>query len=126
MRSRSAPATIRRRLGGASVVINDTTQAQIHYLFDDSGMPRWLVAQEPDAAGSPTASELPMLQFSGFCAVCPATELPDPLEMGVLTREFASETSGSWTFDFLFQPPLSGSVERTDAIVKLTDTLECQ
>jgi subtilisin family serine protease len=113
-------------LGGASVVVNDTTQAQIHYLFDDSGMPRWLVAQEPDAAGSPTASELPMLQFSGFCAVCPATQLPDPLEMGVLTREFASDTSGSWTFDFLFQPPLSGSVQRTDAIVKLTDTLECQ
>ena len=111
-------------LGGASVVVNAQTQAQIHYLFDDVGAPRWLVAQEPDGQGSPTAGEMPMLQFRGYCAVCEG-EPPTSETMGVLSRSFSSETAGSWTLDYLFQAPLSGSVERTDPIVKLTATLDC-
>jgi len=110
-------------LGGASVVVNAQTQAQIHYLFDDDGAPRWLVAQDLDQPG-PTNSELPMLQFRGYCAVC---EGPPPTfeDMGVLTRSFSSETAGSWTLDYLFREPLGGSVQRTDQIIKLTDTLDC-
>jgi len=112
-------------LGGASVIVNESTQAQIHYLFDDSGRPRWLVAQEPDGQGSPTAEEMPMLQFSGYCAVCAETERPLPDTVGVLARQFDSELMGSWTLDYLFQSPLSGSAQRTDQIVKLTETLDC-
>jgi hypothetical protein len=112
-------------LGGASVVINASTQAQIHYLFDASGRPRWLVAQDLESP-APTNPELPMLQFSGYCAVCAATSVSPSAPMGVLTRAFGSETTGSWTLNYLFQSPLSGSVERTDQIIKLTDTLECQ
>jgi len=111
-------------LGGASVLVNATTQSQIHYLFDDTGRPRWLVAQEPDAQGSPTASEMPMLQYTGYCAVCEG-EPPTYDTVGVLSRVFSSETTGSWTLDYLFQAPLSGSVERTDQIIKLTETLDC-
>ena len=106
------------------MVVNAQTQAQIHYLFDDAGAPRWLVAQEPDGQGSPTAGEMPMLQFRGYCAVCEG-EPPTSETMGVLSRSFSSETAGSWTLDYLFQAPLSGSVERTDPIVKLTATLDC-
>ena len=29
-------------LGGASVLVNANTQSQIHYLYDDFGVPRWL------------------------------------------------------------------------------------
>jgi hypothetical protein len=65
-----------------------------------------------------------MLQFTGYCALCDGLE-PTSEPAGVLSREFSSETAGSWMLDYLFQPPLSGSVERTDQIIKLTDTLDC-
>ena len=39
---------------------------------------------------------------------------------------FDTETTGSWTLDYLFKSPLSGSVKRTDQIIKLTDELDCQ
>ncbi len=111
-------------LGGASVIVNAVTQAQIHYLFDALGMPRWLFAQDLDAP-APTNPEIPMLQFSGFCAVCEEAVV-SPTTVGVLARSFGSETAGSWTLNYLFASPLSGSVERTDQIVKLTDTIPCE
>ena len=46
--------------------------------------------------------------------------------VGLLERSFSDENNGSWKLDYVMEPPLSGSVERTDAIIKLTDTLECQ
>jgi subtilisin family serine protease len=109
-------------LGGASVLVNAETQSQIHYLFDDTGSPRWLAAAQLEI--SPTATELPLLQFSGYCAVCEATDVTSH-EVGVLERAFLSETEGSWTLDYLLKEPLSGSVERTDSIMKLTDRMEC-
>jgi len=111
-------------LGGASVLVNAQTQSQIHYLFDSAGAPRWLVAQDLENP-QPTNTLLPMLQFSGYCAVCDAVEVTSQ-EMGVLERTFSSESEGSWTLDYLFKGPLSGSVERTDAIQKLTDEMDCQ
>lgn len=109
-------------VGGASVLVNAETQSQIHYLFDDTGSPRWLAAAELEI--SPAATELPMLQFSGYCAVCEATDVTS-LEVGVLERTFLSENEGNWTLDYLLKAPLSGSVERTDSIMKLTDEMEC-
>jgi hypothetical protein len=111
-------------LGGASVLVNAFTQSQIHYLFDDVGMPRWLYAQDV-VNPAPTNSEIPMLQFSGYCAVCEKGSVASQT-VGMLERSFASETSGSWTLDYVFGAPLSGSVERTDSIIKLTDMMECQ
>lgn len=110
-------------LGGASVLVNSATQAQIHYLFDAAGLPRWLFAQDL-VNPEPTNAEMPMLQFTGYCAVCANTGVSSE-PVGVLTRDFTSETAGSWNLDYLFQPPLSGSVERTDQIIKLTGTLDC-
>ena len=109
-------------LGGASVLVNARTQSQIHYLFDDTGSPRWLAAAELEI--SPTATELPMLQFSGYCAVCEATQITSQ-DVGVLERSFLSENEGNWTLDYLLQAPLSGSVDRTDSIMKLTDEMDC-
>ena len=110
-------------LGGASVLVNANTQAQIHYLFDELGLPRWLFAQDlqnPD----PLASSVPILQFSGYCAVC--AEAPVTNEtVGVLGLGFDSDTAGFWTLDYLMDAPLNGDVERTDQVIKLTDTLGC-
>lgn len=110
-------------LGGASILANASTQSQIHYLFDDSGLSRWLVAQDLDHP-EPGNSVLPLLQFSGYCAVCEAGSVSFATA-GVLERTFDSESAGSWTLDYLFNPPLSGSVERSDSIIKLTDRLDC-
>lgn len=111
-------------LGGASILVNASTQSQIHYLFDDSGNPRWLVAQDLSNP-APTNTEMPMLQFSGYCAVCTATGLSSQT-VGVLSRSFDNETVGSWSLDYLMGFPLSGSVTRTDPIIKLTDRINCQ
>ena len=111
-------------LGGASVLANALTQAQIHYLFDGLGNPRWLVAQDL-ANPEPTNQELPMLQFSGYCAVCTATSVSSQ-PVGLLERSFTDESSGSWMLDYVMEPPLSGSVQRTEQIIKLTDTLGCE
>lgn len=111
-------------LGGASVVVNASTQAQIHYLFDGAGLPRWLVAQNP-GGGAPTDPDLAMLQFTGFCAVCAESAVSFEV-MGTLQRTFSSESAGSWTLDYLLEPPLNGSADRTDQIIKLTGTLDCQ
>jgi hypothetical protein len=111
-------------LGGASVLVNAQTQSQIHYLFDGAGAPRWLVAQDLDNP-QPTNSELPMLQFSGYCAVCDATGVTSQT-VGVLGRTFSSEGQGSWNLDYLLKVPLSGSVQRTDQIIKLTDRMDCR
>ena len=110
-------------LGGASVLMIQPTQAQIHYLYDDAGHPRWLVAQNPQNP-SPTLAELPMLQFTGYCAVCEPSEVSFDV-IGTLERGFDSETTGNWLLDYVFNPPLSGSAERADSIVKITDTLDC-
>jgi hypothetical protein len=115
--------------GGASVLVNDERQAQIHYLFDAAGMPRWLFAQNEENP-EPTHNELPMLQFRGYCAVCDPGEvsaLDEP--SGVMTRSFSSETEGNWRLTYMLQEPLEGAREDSEAgegIVKLTDTFACQ
>jgi subtilisin family serine protease len=113
-------------LGGASVLVNAERQGQIHYLFDDRGVPRWLLAQDL-ADPAPANADIPLLQFHGFCAVCEPADvgfLEEPV--GLLTRSFNGETEGSWTQDYLLAEPLQGSANRTEAIVKLTDRMDCQ
>jgi hypothetical protein len=111
-------------LGGASVLVNSVTQAQIHYLFDADGLPRWLFAQDPNNL-DPYDPQIPMLQFTGFCAVCDADAVGFEV-VGTLDRSFSSETDGSWTQDYSFIAPPNGSMERTDQVVKLTQRLDCQ
>lgn len=111
-------------LGGASVMVNDIAQAQIHYLFDAGGKPRWLFGQSLTDA-SPTLETLDLLQFHGYCAVCNSADVDfDPV--GMLSREFGSETDGSWTLEYELLAPLDGTIDRTDSVIRLTDVLSCQ
>ena len=74
---------------------------------------------------SATAQQIPMLQFQGFCATCtPATISYDTI--GDVNRTFTTQTTGSWTLDFSLNAPLTQTINRTDSIVKLSDTLSCQ
>ena len=109
-------------LGGASVLVNSSTQTQIHYLYDDLGLPRWLYAQD---VSDPDSSSFPILQFSGYCAVCDPANVGF-VEVGTLGRSFESEDSGSWTLDYMFDAPPNGSANRTDQVVKITQRLDCQ
>jgi subtilisin family serine protease len=113
-------------LGGASVLVNAERQGQIHYLFDDQGNPRWLLAQDT-VDPAPSNPEIPLLQYSGYCPVCAPSEvafLDEPV--GLVTRSFSSETEGNWTLDYVLEPPLQGSAARSEAIVKLTHRTECE
>jgi len=111
-------------VGGASGLVNGTSQAFIHFIYDDDGNPRWLLTSP--SPQSPTTTEMPMLQFSGFCAVCNETAIPGPETVGVFSRDFADENLMTWTLDYVFNPPLSGSVKRTDEAEKLTLRLDCK
>ncbi len=111
-------------LGGASILMNSSTEAQIHYVFDAVGMPRWLFAQEK-LEPSPDNPDIPIHQFSGYCAVCDEQSVTH-VPVGVIGRSFINETEGSWTLDYLFSPPLSGSAERTEDIVQLTTPINCE
>ena len=112
-------------VGGASVVVNNTSQAYIHYIYDDMGRPVWLLAApEPQ---SPATRESPLNQFGGFCAVCAGTAediTVDPV--GVFTRDYASEEAMTWNLDYVLKSPLSGSINRTDLTFKLTAPIACQ
>lgn len=110
-------------LGGSTVLVYDGAQAQVHYFYDAYGVPRWALAAD-DANQSATAEEIPLLQFSGFCATCtPVATSFDTI--GMVERTFSSETSGSWTLDFVLDAPLNQNINRTDSVQKLSDTLNC-
>ena len=112
-------------VGGASVVVNDTSQAYVHYIYDDMGRPVWLIATpEPQ---SPTTRESPLSQFDGFCAVCAGSADDIGIEsVGMFTRDFASEESMTWNLDYVLKSPLGGSINRTDLTFKLTAPVACQ
>jgi hypothetical protein len=111
-------------LGGATVIVYTSAQAQIHYLFDSKGEPRWLIAAN-DQNQSATAEVIPLLQFKGFCPTCNPTAISN-VEVGTVRRTFSSQTAGSWTLDFTLVPPLVQNLDRTDSVVKLSETLACQ
>jgi len=110
-------------LGGASIHINSMTQFQVRYIYDDKGMPRWLVAQD-DENPQPGNESVPLLQTSGFCPTCSGQTSLETV--GVLERHFYTESEGDWTLDYLLLPPLSGSAQRMEQSFKLTAETECE
>jgi len=110
-------------VGGATGLVNRNSQVFIHFIYDDDGNPRWLLAV-PDPQ-SPTAEELTLLQFEGYCAVCdekPVSNNP----AGIFSRTFADEDNLTWTLDYAWLPPLSGSIKRPDEANKRSVRLDCQ
>jgi hypothetical protein len=112
-------------VGGATVAVNATSQAFLHYIYDDRGQPVWLLASPDPQAQSPAIQEMPLFQFGGYCAVCSENEITIETA-GVFTRDFASEDNLSWNLNYVLNTPLSGSIDRTDDVEKLTLPLACQ
>ncbi len=111
-------------LGGATIMVFEAAQAQVHYIFDDRGYPRWLFAS-PDGDQSATVEVLDLLQFVGFCAVC--AEIDPSFDVaGTVMRSFADEENGSWTLDFDLLDPLSQRIMRTDdPTKKFSEPVDC-
>ena len=110
-------------VGGATVVVNDISQGFVHYIYEGSGRPTWLIgAPDPQSSTNPESN---LLQFDGYCAVC--TEKAVTIEtVGLFTRDFESETSMTWNLNYALSAPLSDSADRTDNTLKLTDPVACQ
>jgi len=107
-------------VGGASVLVNTTAQAQVHYVYDGKGIGRWIQG----SAGSPILREIPLQQFTGFCTVCTVVPVTKDI-VGLVTRDFTDEDNVVWNLDYMFIPPLEGSVNRTDNAAKLTVPVAC-
>ena len=110
-------------VGGATVVVNATSQAFVHYIYDEQGNPMWLIGS-PDPQ-SAAAEEMSLLQFGGYCAVCAQEEITIE-SVGSFTRVFMSEDSLTWNLNYNLNPPLSGTVDRTDDAAKLTSPVACE
>ena len=111
-------------LGGSTVLVYESAQAQVHYLFDADGEPRWLLAAA-DGNQSATAETIPLLQFKGFCAACSPTSTTFST-VGNVQRTFNNENAGNWTLNFDLDSPLNQSINRSDSIIKLSDPFACE
>ncbi len=111
-------------LGGSTVLVYANAEAQVHYIYDAKGEPRWLLATH-DNEPAVIAGVLQLQQFNGFCAVCTPVAVSFHT-VGDITYSFGTEISGNWTLDFDLDSPLLQSITRTDSVVKLSDTLSCQ
>jgi subtilisin family serine protease len=105
-------------LGGASVLLTNAAHAEIHYLYSDSGLPFWL--QATGASGD----DLVMSQFTGNCPSCASSPVSSE-DVGVLGFNFVGESAGNWTLNYMLKPPLSGDINRNDAVVKISDVRAC-
>ncbi|MDX2417766.1 MAG: S8 family serine peptidase [Xanthomonadales bacterium] len=110
-------------IGGTSVLTNGTSQGYLHYIYDAKGKPVWLLSAGV-AAGLPHA-EVSLMQFSGYCAVCTGST-PTSLEVGVFELDYSDEDSANWNFNYILNSPLSGTVNRTDDVDKLTTPIACE
>jgi hypothetical protein len=79
-------------------------------------------APEPQSFSNPESA---LLQFDGFCAVCPEKAVTIET-VGLFTREFDSEDSMTWNLNYVLKTPLNGSVDRLDDTIKLTAPIACQ
>jgi subtilisin family serine protease len=110
-------------VGGDSVLVNETSQGYIHYIYDDLGKPVWLIGAAT-ADGLPNIQELSLGQWSGYCAVCTG-DTPTKEPVGVFTGDFSDENNMTWNLNYVLNAPLSGSIDRTDDTRKLTVPLIC-
>ncbi|WP_376690720.1 S8 family serine peptidase [Wenzhouxiangella sp. EGI_FJ10409] len=117
----SAPDTAQ---GGTTMIITDTTQGQVRYYFDDLGIGRWVISENP-AGNGPLGEQLDLLELRGFCPNC--EEVPVDIEtVGSYSRIFDSESSATEITDFESLPPLNQSYSSELSIEKQSSRQTCQ
>ncbi len=109
--------------GGVSMAVTQTAQGYLRYFFDDFGQARWVSARADGSFAQNPAGTV--FQASGFCPLCP----PVPTSIAVVGaygHAFSSDAQGTHTIDFTLRPPLSGGLDESVAISKLSDAVECR
>jgi hypothetical protein len=96
-------------------------QFDAFYFYDALGQPRW-------AAGSSSPfqaqTQLSLNQIGGFCPLCAAVQTT-PRPIGTLNANFSSASQGSYSASLNLLPPLSGSWNISQPIVRLTGSPTC-
>ncbi|MBS0556004.1 MAG: S8 family serine peptidase [Proteobacteria bacterium] len=106
---------------GMDVLALPGFQQDTFYLFDALGMPRWIAGSTNATTGTNT---LPMYQIGGFCPICDFVATQST-QVGTMTTSFASGTQGHYATQVALAPPLSGSWNINQPIVRLTGSPAC-
>lgn len=106
---------------GMDVLALSTQQFDAFYLYDALGEPRWVAGSVPNFNAT---SSVAMSQLSGFCPSCsyaPTVATP----VGTLNVSYADATQGRYTTAFTLAPPLAGTWNVDQPIVRLTGNAGC-
>ena len=110
--------------GGVSMLANATSQGYIRYFFDDNGQARWVSGFAGGNVVDNPGGEI--FQAQGFCPDC-APVATSRTAIGTYAHSFAAglqSAEQSISFDLL--PPLSGAINQTEQLVRLSDSIACQ
>lgn len=110
-------------VGGTTMIVTDSIQAHIRYYFDDLGVGRWLLADDPQ--DGPLNELLDLIEFRGFCPNCPESAI-ETFEVGAYTRVFDSESTGQEVLEFVSADPLNHEISIDVPIAKLSEPMPCQ
>ena len=106
---------------GADVIALNRDQFDAFYFYDSLGQPVWTVG---DAAPFAANSALQMLQYEGFCPLC-AYAPPTNTAIGTLQMSFSNPLNGHYSANLQLVPPLSGTWNINQPIVRLTGKTTC-
>ena len=115
-----------RDQGGSTTIMAPGIQIQVRYYFDALGVGRW-VQLAADGAG-PQAQDLLVKEYRGNCPNCDHGASPTVADVGVYSRTYDSESSGTETLEFQSRPPLSQTFFTPSQlpIEKLSSRLSCR
>lgn len=110
--------------GGTTMIVTESSQAQVRYYFDDLGIGRWVITSD-EAGSGPMAEQLDVLELRGFCASCEEQEVTVET-VGSYARMFDDEESGTEVVEFDSRAPLDQTFESDRPIIKLSARQDCQ
>ena len=110
--------------GGVSMLANASSQGYIRYFFDANGQARWVSGfAGGNIVGNPGGE---IFQAQGFCPDC-APVATSRTAIGTYAHSFAAGLqSAEHSISFDLQPPLSGAINQTEPLVRLSDPITCQ
>ncbi|MCF6262049.1 MAG: S8 family serine peptidase [Xanthomonadales bacterium] len=107
-------------IGGSSVEYGSSNQAVIHYLYDHTGEPRWILG-----SGDSSLTALDALDFRGYCPTCNFVT-PTAVTVGTVGQEFSADNSGTHTLNFTMGAPINAVFNRSMNVFRLSDAIECK
>jgi hypothetical protein len=116
---------------GASVHLRDAVEFIGFFVYDESGVPRWVLASESTAlSATANARSVPLYQHQGFCPTCafvPNTRR----EMGryqftLQSAQAGQVARGTVDLQIGFLAPLQGRFDRQVSFERLTGAKTCR